>query len=172
MIATMDNEIIPFGEKGIDDVEFYVSTNVGEPLKPLAKIASGGEISPMMLALKSIFSKEQGITSVIFDEIDTGVGGRVAQAIAEKISAISRAYPKYYVLRICHKLQLWQIPTFYISKQEVGGRVNESVCTLTFEEKVEEIATDDVRCGNDKITNDQARELFCSNSSKKNEENE
>lgn len=76
-------------KKGIDEVEFYISTNPGEPLKPLSKIVSGGELSRMMLALKSIFSKHQGVTSIIFDEVDTGVSGRVAQAIAEKIHHVS-----------------------------------------------------------------------------------
>ncbi len=71
-------------ELGQDSVVFYMSTNPGEPLKPLAKIASGGELSRMMLALKTIFSRHQGITSIIFDEVDTGVSGRVGQAIAEK----------------------------------------------------------------------------------------
>ena len=74
---------------GLDQVEFYISTNPGEPLKPLSKIASGGELSRIMLALKSIFSKHQGVTSIIFDEVDTGVSGRVAQAIAEKIYKVS-----------------------------------------------------------------------------------
>lgn len=78
-----------FDRHGIDDVQFLISTNVGEPLKPLAKVASGGELSRLMLALKTIFSKHQGITSIIFDEVDTGVSGRVAQAIAEKIATIA-----------------------------------------------------------------------------------
>ena len=78
-----------FDFNGNDDVAFYISTNVGEPLKPLAKIASGGEISRIMLALKTIFSKHQGIISIIFDEVDTGVSGRVAQAIAEKIAMVA-----------------------------------------------------------------------------------
>ena len=74
-------------------LNFYISTNVGEPLKPLVKVASGGEISRIMLALKTIFSKHQGVTSIIFDEVDTGVSGRVAQAIAEKIAMIAYTFP-------------------------------------------------------------------------------
>ncbi|WP_088006381.1 DNA repair protein RecN [Indiicoccus explosivorum] len=92
--AAFQTEIEELGEgkfdrNGRDAVFFRISTNVGEPLKPLTKVASGGELSRMMLALKTIFSKHQGITSIIFDEVDTGVSGRVAQAIAEKIAAIS-----------------------------------------------------------------------------------
>jgi len=78
-----------FDSNGYDDVTFLISTNVGEPLKPLVKVASGGEVSRIMLALKTIFSKHQGVTSLIFDEVDTGVSGRVAQAIAEKIAMIA-----------------------------------------------------------------------------------
>lgn len=78
-----------FDYNGFDNVAFYISTNVGEPMKPLVKVASGGELSRVMLALKTIFSKHQGITSIIFDEVDTGVSGRVAQAIAEKIAMVA-----------------------------------------------------------------------------------
>lgn len=78
-----------FDINGQDHIVFLISTNAGEPLKPLVKVASGGELSRLMLALKTIFSKHQGITSLIFDEVDTGVSGRVAQAIAEKISMIA-----------------------------------------------------------------------------------
>src|SRR5581483_11143825 len=79
----VEPDIDNFTPAGTDRVEFYITTNPGEPLKPLSKVASGGELSRIMLALKSIFSKHQGITSIIFDEVDTGVSGRVAQAIAE-----------------------------------------------------------------------------------------
>lgn len=156
---TVDNETIPFSENGIDDVEFYVSTNVGEPLKPLAKIASGGEISRMMLALKSIFSTQEGITSVIFDEIDTGVGGRVAQAIAEKISAISK---RSQVLCITHLPQVAAMADthLYISKQVVGERVKTSVRALTHEEKVEELARMMSGVETTQISLDHARELL------------
>ena len=78
-----------FDVNGSDDVAFHIATNVGEPLKPLVTVASGGELSRLMLALKTIFSKHQGVTSIIFDEVDTGVSGRVAQAIAEKIAMIA-----------------------------------------------------------------------------------
>src|SRR5690606_15847631 len=69
-----------FDINGKDEITFYISTNVGEPPKSLPKIASGGELSRIMLALKTIFSSNEGVTSIIFDEVDTGVSGRVAQA--------------------------------------------------------------------------------------------
>ena len=85
------NKKIRLTKEGFDQIQFMISTNPGEPVKPLHKVASGGEISRIMLAIKRIFSKHQGITSVIFDEVDTGVSGRVAQAIAQKIFDISRS---------------------------------------------------------------------------------
>lgn len=78
-------------ENGMDSVEFLISTNIGEPLKPLSKIASGGELSRIMLALKTILADSDGIPTLIFDEVDTGISGRAAQAVAEKIAYISRS---------------------------------------------------------------------------------
>ena len=71
--------------QGMDTAEFLISANPGEPLRPLAKIASGGEMSRIMLAMKSIFARHDQIPVLIFDEVDTGVSGRVAQSIAEKL---------------------------------------------------------------------------------------
>ena len=77
-------------ENGIDDVEFLISTNVSEPLKPIEKVASGGEISRIMLSLKSIFAQNDDIDTVIFDEIDTGISGKTSQAVADEISNLSK----------------------------------------------------------------------------------
>ena len=74
---------------GIDNVEFLISTNVSEPLRPLAKVASGGEISRVMLALKTIFAQHDDIDTVIFDEIDTGISGKTSQRVAEEISELA-----------------------------------------------------------------------------------
>ncbi|WP_059104900.1 DNA repair protein RecN [Shouchella shacheensis] len=128
-----------YTESGKDRVEFLISTNQGEPMKPLAKIASGGEISRIMLALKSIFSFKQGITSVIFDEVDTGVSGRVAQAIAEKIQQISTGSQ---VLCITHLPQVAAMADhhLFIAKHEGADRVTTSVQPLEAKEKVNEIA--------------------------------
>ncbi|MFC0471014.1 DNA repair protein RecN [Halalkalibacter kiskunsagensis] len=135
----IDGQATPFGQDGIDSVEFYLSTNPGEPMKQLSKVASGGEISRIMLAIKSIFSNQQGVTSVIFDEVDTGVSGRVAQAIAEKIHAISIGSQ---VLCITHLPQVAAMADshLYIHKQEENERVKTSVKLLSTEEKINEIA--------------------------------
>jgi DNA repair protein RecN (Recombination protein N) len=124
---------------GYDHVEFYISTNPGEPLKPLSKVASGGELSRIILALKSIFSKHQGVASVIFDEVDTGVSGRVAQAIAEKIYRVS---VNSQVLCITHLPQVASMADshLFIRKQVANDRTITSVTVLTMEDKVTEIA--------------------------------
>lgn len=128
-----------YQKNGQDRIEFHLSTNPGEPLKPLAKVASGGEISRIMLALKSIFSSKQGITSVIFDEVDTGVSGRVAQAIAEKIQVIARGSQ---VLCITHLPQVAAMADhhLFIVKEENQDRVKTKVMPLSEEHKVEELA--------------------------------
>lgn len=134
--ATHTNE---FTENGVDKVAFYMSTNPGEPLKALSKVASGGELSRMMLALKTIFSRHQGITSIIFDEVDTGVSGRVAQAIAEKIYAVAIGSQ---VLCISHLPQVAAMADhhFYISKATTENRTMTSVTPLSGDEKIEEIS--------------------------------
>jgi len=128
----------PFQKTGTDKIEFYISTNPGEPLKPLSKIASGGELSRIMLALKSIFSKHQGVTSIIFDEVDTGVSGRVAQAIAEKIYKVAK---NSQVLCISHLPQVAAMADthLYIAKKIQEGRTRTVVTPLGEVDKVREI---------------------------------
>ncbi|KSU63591.1 DNA repair protein RecN [[Bacillus] enclensis] len=128
-----------FKKDGWDQVEFYISTNPGEPLKPLSKVASGGELSRIMLALKTIFSKHQGITSIIFDEVDTGVSGRVAQAIAEKIYQVAT---HSQVMCISHLPQVAAMADshLFISKRLLKGRTSTSVKRLEENEKVREIS--------------------------------
>ncbi|MHA7611217.1 DNA repair protein RecN [Weissella viridescens] len=124
---------------GNDIAEFYIQTNPGESAKPLVKIASGGELSRMMLAMKMIFSREQGVTSIIFDEVDTGVSGRVAQAIAEKISDIGR---HSQVLTITHLPQVAAVADHhdFIEKNIHDGRTETTVVKLSDEARVDEIA--------------------------------
>ncbi|MGY3724182.1 DNA replication and repair protein RecN [Granulicatella balaenopterae] len=127
------------GEHGLNQIEFYLSTNTGEPLKPLAKIASGGELSRITLALKTIFVKEQVVSTVIFDEIDTGVSGRVAQAIAEKMQYVSEFAQ---VLCITHLPQVSSMANhqYRIQKEEQDGRTRTKLVLLSPEERVAELA--------------------------------
>lgn len=128
-----------FKKDGWDEVEFYISTNPGEPLKPLSKVASGGELSRIMLALKTIFSKHQGITSIIFDEVDTGVSGRVAQSIAEKIYQVA---VNSQVMCISHLPQVAAMADchLFISKKQANGRTSTKVKRLEENEKIQEIS--------------------------------
>lgn len=138
-ISKVDAKDVLFHDDGVDKIEFLLTTNPGEPFKQLAKIASGGEISRIMLALKTIFSTHQGVTSLIFDEVDTGVSGRVAQAIAEKIFNISN---NSQVLCITHLPQVAAMATthLYISKKQLNNKTVTNVTTLSNQEKVEELA--------------------------------
>lgn len=128
-----------FTEQGLYSGEFYIQTNLGEDLKPLVKVASGGELSRLLLALKSIFSKNFGVTSIIFDEVDAGVSGRVAQAIAQKIHKISH---RSQVLCITHLPQVAALADqqYLIEKNIVGKRTETTVTVLHGENRVEAIA--------------------------------
>jgi DNA repair protein RecN (Recombination protein N) len=129
-----------FDPEGIDHVSFYITTNPGEPSKPLAKIASGGELSRIMLAIKTVFKKIIGPATIIFDEVDTGVSGKAAQAMAEKISSLSQ---NAQVFCITHLPQVAAMADqhVYIEKhitkeQRTGTRVKK----LSESEKIQEIS--------------------------------
>lgn len=128
-----------FNREGNETVEFYISTNPGEGFKPLVKVASGGELSRLMLAIKSAFSRREDKTSIVFDEVDTGVSGRVAQAIAQKIHKIGS---NGQVLAISHLPQVIAIADyqFFIEKQSDDTKTVSTVRLLNQEERIEEIA--------------------------------
>ncbi|HFI0139472.1 TPA: DNA repair protein RecN [Streptococcus suis] len=128
-----------FSKEGHETVEFYISANPGEDFKPLVKVASGGELSRLMLAIKSAFARKEGKTSIVFDEVDTGVSGRVAQAIAQKIYKIGQ-YGQ--VLAISHLPQVIAIADyqFFIEKVSDDQSTVSRVRLLTTDERVEEIA--------------------------------
>lgn len=134
-----DKDNLKLHPNGYDVIRFMISTNPGEPLKNLTKVASGGELSRIMLVLKRIFAKHQGVTSVIFDEVDTGVSGRVAQAIAEKIYEISNASQ---VLCITHLPQVASMADTHkrIEKEEKEARTATTVTELSSEEQMEELS--------------------------------
>ncbi|MDF4005472.1 DNA repair protein RecN [Limosilactobacillus fermentum] len=128
-----------FSATGIDQVEFYIQTNPGEAMGPLARIASGGELSRVMLALKTIFAQGEGVTSIIFDEVDTGVSGRVTQAIADKIRLIAEGSQ---VLCITHLPQVAAVAQHHllIQKRVHDQRTTTSVTPLNTNQRVEELA--------------------------------
>ncbi|GLI55942.1 DNA repair protein RecN [Propionigenium maris DSM 9537] len=127
------------GRSGADAVEFLISTNAGQGLKPLSKIASGGEVSRIMLALKSIFSSVDNVPILIFDEIDTGVGGETVRKIASKLKDIGR---NSQVVCITHSPAIASKAhqQFYIEKQNIDERTVTTVRGLDPEERVLEIA--------------------------------
>ena len=127
------------GAWGADDVEFLISTNPGEPLLPMIRIASGGELSRIMLALRSVLNDRDGAATVIFDEVDTGVSGKTARKVGIKLKEAAK---RAQVLCVTHSAQIASLAdTHYrISKQEKEGRAETTVKALTSEECVEEIA--------------------------------
>lgn len=149
-----------FSRQGNEQIEFYISTNPGEDFKPLVKVASGGELSRLMLAIKSAFARKEGKTSIVFDEVDTGVSGRVAQAIAQKIYKIGQFGQ---VLAISHLPQVIAIADnqFFIEKVSDENSTVSQVRLLSQKERVEEIAK---MLAGDIVTEaarTQAKELLC-----------
>ena len=125
--------------KGADRVEFQISVNPGEPLRPLAKVASGGEISRVTLAIKSAMAMQDALPTMVFDEIDIGIGGRTASVIADKLAHLAAATQ---ILCITHLAQIASRGTthFAIEKQTDKGRTSVSVSRLSPEDRVAEIA--------------------------------
>jgi len=128
-----------FTQEGIDSIDFYISTNLGEPLKQLSKTASGGEMSRVMLAFKSIFVRNNNLSTIVFDEIDTGISGYIAKQIAYKIREISKISQ---VISITHIPQVVATGTHHISvrKQIVDKATKITVLYLDYQQRVEEIA--------------------------------
>jgi len=124
---------------GIDDIEFMISPNPGEDLKPLAKIASGGELSRIMLAFKKIIAEIDKVDTLIFDEVDSGVGGKTAQKMAEKLAVIGS---KRQVICITHLPQIASMSDnhFYINKTAENGKTYTNINKLNGEEKPKELA--------------------------------
>jgi len=127
------------GPKGIDDIEFMISPNVGERLRPLARIVSGGEVSRIMLALKSILSEVDQVPTLIFDEIDSGVGARLGEVIAQKLKALSK---KRQVICVTHLPQIACRAGrhFYIEKYVLNNQTGIKLNEMRGEERVKEIA--------------------------------
>ncbi|MBQ7643287.1 MAG: DNA repair protein RecN [Clostridia bacterium] len=128
----------PYPLNGTAEAEFMFSANLGEPLKPLSKIISGGEMSRFMLALKAITSEYHGISTYVFDEIDAGLSGSVAWIVAEKFIKISK---NIQIVAISHLPQICAASdnSLFISKDEKEGKTYTSVKTLVGEEKIEEL---------------------------------
>lgn len=136
---SVDFKVKPADANGMDWVEFYFSANAGEPPRPLSKIASGGEISRVMLAIKTALAGRAGVPTLIFDEVDTGLGGRAAASVARKIEELAR---HYQIVVISHLPQIASRATthFRIEKVEQDQRMLTQVRLLDSEQRVHEIA--------------------------------
>ncbi|MCJ7554055.1 MAG: DNA repair protein RecN, partial [Ignavibacteriaceae bacterium] len=126
-------------EKGVDGVEFYISTNPGEDPKPLAKVASGGEVSRIMLSLKSILAQSDKLPLLIFDEIDTGVSGRIAQKVGATLKNLASFHQ---IISITHLPQIAGLAAhhFSVEKKQIDNRAISLIKKLSEDERINEIA--------------------------------
>ncbi|MFO7928403.1 MAG: DNA repair protein RecN [Candidatus Humimicrobiaceae bacterium] len=154
--------------EGVDDIEFLISLNIGEEVKPLKKIASGGEVSRIMLALKSIIGTTDFISTMIFDEIDTGIGGSTSVIVGEKLYKIGKSHQ---VICITHLAQIASFADshYFIEKYAEGGRTKIRVKELGGESKDYEIARMLSGMGNNEISLKHAKELIKKCQQKKDE---
>ncbi len=148
-----------FNEHGGDKVQFLISTNPGEPLKPLEKVVSGGELSRIMLALKTVFVDRDEIPSVIFDEIDVGISGRVAQSVAEKMYSISNTHQVFCVTHLPQIACISDVH-YLISKEVKENKTFTSVTKMSEQQKQYEIARMVGGAEVTKLTLEHAKELI------------
>jgi DNA repair protein RecN (Recombination protein N) len=135
-------------DTGIDRATFLIAPNVGEDLKPLASIASGGELSRVILALKALLAKTDSVETVVFDEVDAGIGGGVAEVVGKKLADLAK---HHQVICITHLPQIAKFGDqhFRIAKQVSAGRTRTSINLLDIEDRYQEIAR---MLGGEKIT--------------------
>jgi DNA repair protein RecN (Recombination protein N) len=135
----VSDDVETAGQKGIDHTEFYFSANAGEDVKPLARVASGGEASRLMLVLKTVANGSQFPRTIVFDEIDTGIGGRVSEAVGLKLKKLSQTNQ---VLCVTHQPQIARFADSHlvVQKEALKGRTQVSVGRLDKAGRVEEIA--------------------------------
>jgi DNA repair protein RecN (Recombination protein N) len=134
-----DGRVVEASSDGVDRVEFYISTNVGEDLRPLARVASGGEISRIMLALKSILAKSERLPILVFDEIDTGISGRMARKVGESMKDLARFHQ---IIAITHLPQIAALGDvhFTVSKSVENGRTVSRMLRIDDSSKTDHIA--------------------------------
>ena len=135
----VDGKNFKFNEHGFDNIEFFISTNAGEDPKPLVKVASGGEVSRIMLGLKSILAKSDKLPILIFDEIDTGVSGRIAQKVGQVLKSLASFHQ---IIAITHLPQIAGLSDYHfaVEKKKAGDRVVSSIRILKGEERIKEVA--------------------------------
>ncbi|HUX86915.1 MAG TPA: DNA repair protein RecN [Chloroflexota bacterium] len=132
-------EVVRFTATGIDSVEFHIATNVGEDYKPLVRVVSGGETARLMLALKNILSRGDAVGTLIFDEIDAGIGGHTAVVVGQKMASLAR---QRQIICVTHLAQIASFADLHlaVAKNAMDGRTQTSVRALSWDERVEELA--------------------------------
>jgi DNA repair protein RecN (Recombination protein N) len=137
--TTENKDAGSFGPKGADEIEFYLTANVGEEPKPLNKIASGGELSRIVLALKNVLSRTGSVATIVFDEVDSGIGGATAEIVGRKLKEVSA---NHQVVCITHLPQIacFGGSHFRVAKEVASGRTATTVQMLTDDQKIEEIS--------------------------------
>lgn len=142
------NHLDEFNERGFDSVIFTISTNLGEPLKPLEKVLSGGELSRIMLAFKCVFADKDQIPTLIFDEIDTGISGQIGQSVGEKMYQVS---VNHQVLCITHLPQIAILSDnhYFVSKNVLEGKTFTNIKLLDIDGKINQVAS---MLGGDDVT--------------------
>jgi DNA repair protein RecN (Recombination protein N) len=126
-------------EQGVDEIEFYFSPNPGEPVKPLAKIASGGELSRVMLAIKSLVLTNTEVPTLLFDEVDAGIGGAIAEIVGKKLKKVADSFQ---VISVTHLPQIAALANTHlvVSKEVIRGRTFTSVKRLSESDRIAEVA--------------------------------
>ena len=132
-------ETVDFTADGTDETEFCIATNPGDPLQPLARIASGGELARIMLALKSVLNDRDGVATAVFDEVDTGISGKTSRKIGIKLSQIAK---RTQVLCVTHSAQIASLASahYKISKTLQESAAHSTVTLLDDKGRVEEVA--------------------------------
>jgi DNA repair protein RecN (Recombination protein N) len=161
-VAALNGRRFEAGPKGIEQAEFYMSTNPGEAIRPLAKVASGGEISRIMLAMKTVLAHTNSVQVLIFDEIDIGISGRIAEVVGKKLKDLSQTYQ---AVSITHLPQIAKMADrhFSVRKEMEKGRTVTRVQALDGEDRAEELAK--LMGGEEisKVTMAHAREMLSQN---------
>ena len=134
-------QVVAFDQSGIDQAEFIISANPGEPLRPMAKVASGGETARLMLALKTSLARVDGTPTLIFDEIDQGIGGRIGTVVGEKLWGLT-AQGNHQVIVVTHLPQLAGFGDnhFHVTKRQATGRTTTQVVNLEADARITELA--------------------------------
>ena len=158
-IKTSEDDIGNWRAGGFDQAEYMIAANKGERLRPIVKVASGGEISRIMLALKSVLSSEDSVETLIFDEIDTGIGGKTAALIGKKLSALAESHQ---VICVTHlpQIAVYADAQYNVEKKEISDRTITSVRELNDEERLAELSRMSGSDGDSAVAVEHARELI------------